>query len=340
MIGNFNELACTQVQKVIESGRFEPEKDVNCGLVTLRIESQPTKIMSRELQGINAINHLGLQNLQTLLMTIIQYKGFSVAVKLNMKLNDQTIIVDQARCPPLVNQNVINSMKQYGAALSLRERVMRWNEEEISVPLCPYIQAHSYNGKIFLTNLNCLLPNDLSIKNDSLTQFRENFVHFYEKKLPCTLFVAEEDAANDSCELELLHASKHLVNNYIPQIISKLDNLDIIIFDSEHFTEVLHDHGINIRYLGVIAANTLVPHVKEQALIEIVARCFKQHFNKVLRYSVLHFIQVNASKIEDELRLVAVNLVQSIMRPSVQVIIFLIRVLGAELERAKFRVSI
>ena len=56
----------------------------------------------------------------------------------------------------------------------------------------------------------------------------------------------------------------------------------IIIFLNNKFNifKIFHTHGINLRYLGWIASNTTLPHIKEICQIEMIARVCK----KILRY--------------------------------------------------------
>lgn len=54
----------------------------------------------------------------------------------------------------------------------------------------------------------------------------------------------------------LADASRTLKDVTIPKVKEMLDNLQILPIDSESLTKVLHDHGINMRYLSHIAVLT------------------------------------------------------------------------------------
>ena len=51
-----------------------------------------------------------------------------------------------------------------------------------------------------------------------------------------------------------------LKSNIIPNFVGKLDDLEVIP-TSRNFSTLMHDEGINIRYLGYIAHLAQTPHI-------------------------------------------------------------------------------
>lgn len=49
--------------------------------------------------------------------------------------------------------------------------------------------------------------------------------------------------------------------------------------DSESLGQLMHAHGINMRYLSYIAALSQIPHVREICVTEMLARTFKNILN-------------------------------------------------------------
>ncbi len=73
----------------------------------------------------------------------------------------------------------------------------------------------------------------------------------------------------------MAEAGLHLRKVMIPLLVQKLDKLDIVPVDSISITQAFHTHGINMRYLGIVAQLTNIPHVKDICLIEMCARSSK-----------------------------------------------------------------
>jgi hypothetical protein len=71
---------------------------------------------------------------------------------------------------------------------------------------------------------------------------------------------------------------------WIKLIIEKeLDVLDVLPLDSESLTHEMHSRGINMRYLGVIADMTKLPHVRDMVVVEMIARCCKKILRRTQR---------------------------------------------------------
>lgn len=75
--------------------------------------------------------------------------------------------------------------------------------------------------------------------------------------------------------IEVASASQFLYKVVIPNFVKELDMLDILLIDSNAVTSEMHARGINIRYLGVIAELTKLPHVRDTMVVEMVARASK-----------------------------------------------------------------
>lgn len=52
---------------------------------------------------------------------------------------------------------------------------------------------------------------------------------------------------------------------------------------SQSFSNILHEHGINMRHLVRIAACATLPHVRITAIVEMLARTAKVELNRSLR---------------------------------------------------------
>jgi protein TIF31 len=97
-----------------------------------------------------------------------------------------------------------------------------------------------------------------------------------------------EEIAND--EADVRAACEYLTSTVIPKLVQQLKDGDVgFPLDGESLSTLLHKRGINIRYLGVIAALSSDEHPRVQALHklsvqEMICRGFKHVASKYLRH--------------------------------------------------------
>lgn len=93
-----------------------------------------------------------------------------------------------------------------------------------------------------------------------------------------------EDIAAD--EAQLLKLSTYLKRDLLQKLLTGLRNLDMSPVDTQHLTHLLHENGINMRYLSSIitlAQNLHLPHIENMAILECITRSCKHIFNRFLR---------------------------------------------------------
>ena len=71
-------------------------------------------------------------------------------------------------------------------------------------------------------------------------------------------------------------ATNFLTKNMVPLLVKLLDSLVVIPTDSNSLESLFHLQGVNMRYLGRVAEETELLHVKEICIIEMVARTLKR----------------------------------------------------------------
>ena len=57
--------------------------------------------------------------------------------------------------------------------------------------------------------------------------------------------------------------------------VRKLDQLEYIINDSRHLSQVMKQHGVNMRYLGRIIKISQLPYIRAMAETDAVARIIR-----------------------------------------------------------------
>ena len=98
-------------------------------------------------------------------------------------------------------------------------------------------------------------------------------------------------------------ARMFLEDQQLLNLVEQFDMLQIIAIDSEQFTNVLHENGINMKYLGKLLKLTKLPYLREFSLIQMVSRCTKLILNRELRGTIKHLRKVQANRVEDEIKL-------------------------------------
>ncbi|KAK4415429.1 Clustered mitochondria protein [Sesamum alatum] len=96
----------------------------------------------------------------------------------------------------------------------------------------------------------------------------------------------EEIAADEE---NVRKASLYLKDVVLPKFIHDLSTLEVSPMDGQTFTEALHAHGINVRYIGKVAEGTRhMPHIWDLCSNEIIVRSAKHIVKDVLRDTADH----------------------------------------------------
>lgn len=160
-----------------------------------------------------------------------------------------------------------------------------------STTLRPAVTARTPAG-LYLSNVHDIIP-AYPVTEDmrGLLYFRPEFISSLGSP------VAPGDLQPESKQLFL----KQLRDNRLGSLLLILESLQELPGDSEEWRLLMHRHGLNMALLGAIAEATRLPHVREGALIEMVARTVKLILRGRLRGAILHFREVQALRVEEEL---------------------------------------
>lgn len=110
-----------------------------------------------------------------------------------------------------------------------------------------------------------------------------------------------------------LIAIKSLRDQRLPDFLAKLESLEILPLDSEAWRTEMHRAGLNMALLGAVARETSLPHIREAVTIEMIARTTKLILRSRLRGSILHFRDVQALRVEEELTATVVEALNGIL---------------------------
>ena len=155
------------------------------------------------------------------------------------------------------------------------------------------IPSEKYSKKgipFYLIKVADIIPSDIDElkKKEYHRKLRPEFFLNYKTPLnPDVFLIAEKFTENMSKDnLEAMQASYYLQNEYIGQFLKKLEEKDYFPMESYSLKEIFHNQGVNMRYLGKIAKYTVLPHIKQICVVDMIARKIKTIF----RFYIADFI--------------------------------------------------
>jgi hypothetical protein len=82
--------------------------------------------------------------------------------------------------------------------------------------------------------------------------------------------------------LKAIEASRLIETYWIPQLVERLNSVELMFVDSYSIKTTLQEMGINVRYLHRIYEKTTLPYIREIVLTEALARTIKKEFRQAL----------------------------------------------------------
>lgn len=218
--------------------------------------------------------------------------------------------------PILIKEELLDDLNKIGSSLNLalNNHVRLSDNRTVSLALPPSVELHNlprsvagYPKGLYVLNLS-QIPTAWPISPDNslmcgIYRFRSEFLKYYPVSLSASDFNSEKS----------LTAFKYLVEDHLNAVLEKLESLDQMPIDSLEWTDWLHSQGINCVLLGKLASKTRLPHIREHLMIEMIARTAKKAIQAQLRGSILHFKEVQALKVEEELRAIVLHTLATIV---------------------------
>lgn len=226
--------------------------------------------------------------------------------------------------------------------LALNNHVRLADNRTLTLSLPPNVELHHLPRNIagypkgpYILNLSQVPPSWPINPDNSLLcglyRFRPEFLENYPVTLSTSDFNAEKS----------LTAFKYLVEDNLNTVLEKLESMEQMPIDSFEWTEWLHSQGINCVLMGKLASKTRLPHIREHLMIEMIARTAKRAIQAQLRGSILHFKEVQALKVEEELRAIVLHTLATIVgNTSNDMIGYVIELLEAVKYKFDFRIDL
>lgn len=246
--------------------------------------------------------------------------------------------------PILIKEDQLDELNKIGTAmnLALNNHIRLADNRTVTLSLPPSVELHNLPRNIagfpkgqYILNLSQVAPS-WPVNPDNpllcgLYRFRSEFLTVYPVSLSAADFNAEKS----------LTAYKYLVDDHLNAVLEKLESLEQIPVDSLEWTEWLHSQGINCVLMGKLANKTRLPHIREHLMIEMIARTAKRAIQSQLRGSILHFKEVQALKVEEELRAIVLHTLATIVgNTSNDMLGYVIELLEAVKYKFDFRIDL
>lgn len=246
-------------------------------------------------------------NFRVPLMCLVDYQGHRVLVSGIAPVENERTLIHGPKSDGVyvANQGIYQNLSVISEEIRVQEHKFEWNETvgPAYVHLSAFTECHKSLGYrdleeyiqeslgkneeslpledyIYLYKLGNVFPVDhhsLRHSVDFSLRLRPEFLKLYKAKLSPDSFISIHSDSKKH-EIFLITACKYLRNTQVPKLVKDLDCLKISAIDSESLTQTVHRYGVNLRYLGLIADLTTLPHIRQIVVIEILARTCKNIF--------------------------------------------------------------
>eukprot|EP00842_Homolaphlyctis_polyrhiza_P005334 jgi/Hompol1/5801/HPOL_004714-RA len=312
---------------------------------------------SRELRGIDSAlqascraGECQVPSLRTVLMALVDYKGFRVIAHADIgSIEQMRVVHDLHPERPILDDVASQHMAAVGRELNLKQHAVQINaDRRVQVTLSSTAEVHldQVTGALYMTSLHEILPVDHYVEDavapgidqgvrtmavshpgrlnygDTATyintkhRLRPEFLAAYRTCLCADAHTPTAGASKrelDTNNAEAARASRFLRETWIPAFVKSLDTIDVRPFDSASLTGEMHRNGINMRYLGMICTLSTIPFIRKLAIIEMIARVTKVLFRDRMRNAILHFRSVGATQIDDQMKSYATSMFNGIL---------------------------
>eukprot|EP01119_Soliformovum_irregulare_P018159 TRINITY_DN5508_c0_g1_i4.p1 TRINITY_DN5508_c0_g1~~TRINITY_DN5508_c0_g1_i4.p1 ORF type:complete len:1482 (-),score=512.19 TRINITY_DN5508_c0_g1_i4:32-3964(-) len=251
------------------------------------------KAAAHELKGLQNYYHCNIHGLCFPLMAFIDYRGWRLQALSLLPIGGNSLIYGSAnggRSVMKENEILNEKMKEAGIIMGLKPHMVGPEHDLRELSSCCDIEGHQgKDGRFYLLDFARVAPPEPpSVRGSNLYKLlRLEFVrNFASNGTPLSSDGFSRMGLHNYQEhcAEIQAAYDFLVNQFIPEVATNLDNDDKV--RSEFIQDIpkfLHKNGINCRHLGRIRNKCQNPRIKDIVLEECIARVCKVHLRSLLR---------------------------------------------------------
>lgn len=293
------------------------EEIINGAYAWLRQEMNAARWVSRKLKPM----------LHQSLMTVCEFKGFRALAMLALPFGEGPTLLMEPEVG-LVDETAMNTLKTLASEMNLLSshpyRLADGRILQLALPSSVEVHKLDRSTKktekpnlkgtfaktpagYYLANVHDIVPAYPATENlRGFLYFRPEFI----ESLSAPVTPGDLHPESKTSLLKVLR------DTCLPQFLERLEELHFVPLDSEEWRTTLHEAGLNVALLGAIARDTKLPHIREGAVIEMVARTTKIILRSRVRGAILHFREVQALRVEEELKSIVLEIINGVITSS------------------------
>ena len=198
----------------------------------------------------------------------------------------------------MTRPDLAERVAQLGRALNLKPHAVRQrcDEHDVTVFTAVDVEGHvAEDGRFYLLDLSRTMPPVRPAKKVGpksaylFRHFRPQFVSAYPLPLCADAFsrFVSGTAAEDEHKREIVAATEYLMTGLIPECARELAAALDAQGTEMRLAEFVHSRGLNLRYLGFVAAQLPVEHYRLLLYAEMCARVLKNVLRLRMRGGVV-----------------------------------------------------
>ena len=261
-------------------------------------DESAAKVAGLELKGLQAYMSSNTPDLCYPLMALIDYKGFRLVASSFLPLTHSSLHYGSQNAAVTIKKSLPALTRRIEeASASLNLKLHEAGRDRVVMATAVDIEGHlGKDNRMYLLDFSRVFPPvtpNRTVEGSHLFQmFRPEFVKSFTLFPLCSdaysnftagLPHAREHAEEvDLASMELLNVS---VSNFVAELIARMGEEARIAGSLENFalTQLLHSHGINVRYLGEVVRKMGRHPFGLVVLAQLVARVIKIGFRRTLR---------------------------------------------------------
>lgn len=262
-------------------------------------EEAAIKVAGHDLKGLIAYFNLGIADLHFPLMALVDYLGYRLIAMSVLPISKKTIVYGSSDGANTIH----NSDPEFSSKMQLSAKLLNLKAHKVGLTKksskelysAGDLEGHHVDGKFYLLDFSRSFPPcsyDTSLRNSYLFRLlRPEFVKNYSKPLCPDAFsgFVEKHSPQEHID-EVEEATRHLIDKVIPAFARTLPTKCGSMRQlRKELRVVLHEAGINLRYLGIVRRHVSSPSVKQLILVEMIARVIKHEIRYRMRKQMKEF---------------------------------------------------
>ncbi|KAL0489485.1 clustered mitochondria protein [Acrasis kona] len=319
----------TKSQSPLSSIKSTPTSNARPGAEGMPpIDQHAYKNSENDMRGVIAFNGADVRGVHTLTSAIVDYRGRRVIAQ---SIIPGILQGDQGskHVYGSIDEGVTFShddkyqelIKQVCDKLHLKKHQVKDKEGAPHAIYCPGETKGivGSDGRFYVLDLVRITPKDVNFLDQHTAIYRPELIKSYVQHLRSkdssidasqisfnpdafsTFELADDEESIQKDQQAVRDVGEYLMGVVIPNFIKEVKSQELTLLDGVSLVSVLHEKGINVRYVGEIckiAAKENVQHLVDLCEREMMVRACQREFNKMLReisnhqfaHSIEHFL--------------------------------------------------